>query len=280
MAAHAHAALTSRLREARRSSGLTGAALAKVAGWGQPKVSKIESGRQFPTEDDVRTWAEATGADPRELVALLGRARSEFTAFKDRYADAGGAAAHQDAIAAQERAAPRIYGYQPSIIHGLLQTADYARELLHLPGGPADLGVAEDEIDRLIAARMRRQAILHEPDREIVLLVGEAALRSRPGRPRTMVEQLRRIAEVAVSNRAVVGVVRFDQRMPVVPLHGWNQIGDVIVLETTAGETPIADPAQVANYERYIDILVSAAATKREAARFCEALAADLAATL
>jgi len=47
--------------------------------------------------------------------------------------------------------------------------------MLHLPSGPAASGgVSEDEVARMIAARMRRQAILYELGREIALIMGEA----------------------------------------------------------------------------------------------------------
>lgn len=42
-------------------------------------------------------------------------------------------------------------------MHGLLQTPAYARDLLHLPGGPTDHGATDDDIDRMVAARLCRQ---------------------------------------------------------------------------------------------------------------------------
>jgi transcriptional regulator with XRE-family HTH domain len=50
---------------------------AEPLGWGQSKVSKIETGRQLPAEADLRAWAQATNADPGELLALLEQARAE-----------------------------------------------------------------------------------------------------------------------------------------------------------------------------------------------------------
>ena len=56
-----------------------------------------------------------------------------------------------------EAAATRIAHYQPVLVPGILQTADYARELLHLPSGPGHVGAGDEEINRLIAARLRRR---------------------------------------------------------------------------------------------------------------------------
>jgi len=154
--------LTERLCAVRSAANLTGVSMADKlgAGWGQPKISKIESGRQLPTEEDVRAWAKVTGVDPRELLALLGRAMHEFHTFREAYPDEGGAAAHQASYAAAEQTATTLFYYQPLIVHALLQTPEYARALLALPGGPADHGATPDEIDRMIAERMRRASIL------------------------------------------------------------------------------------------------------------------------
>lgn len=38
--------------------------------WPQSRVSRLETGSQLPTEDDVRTWVAAAGA-PSEAVAEL-----------------------------------------------------------------------------------------------------------------------------------------------------------------------------------------------------------------
>lgn len=272
---HARAALSERLRQVRREAQLTGARLADAlgAGWAQPKVSKIESGRQLPSEEDIRAWASATGTDPDKLLALLARARHEHVSFRDAFDEIGGAGNHQDAIGAVERAATIIAGYQPNLVHGLLQTANYAREILRLPGGPGDNGASQDDIDQLIAARMRRQAILYEPGRHIVVIVGEGALRNRVASDATMREQLEHIARMATTTHATIGVTPFDRPAPVMLLHGWEQRDDIVTVETAAGDLEIADPAEVARYERYIKLLLTIAATGDDAAVLCRSIA-------
>src|SRR5207244_706557 len=59
-----------RLREPRRQAGLTGSRLAASRSWPASKVSKLENGRQTPTDDDILAWTGATGA-PAEAEALL-----------------------------------------------------------------------------------------------------------------------------------------------------------------------------------------------------------------
>lgn len=257
----ARTALTERLRSVRRAAKLTGVTMADQLGpgWGQPKVSKIESGRQLPTEADVRDWAKATKADPAELLALLDRAMHEFQTFREAYPAEGGAAEHQAAYAAAEQAATTLFYYQPLIVHALLQTPEYARALLALPGGPADHGAGSDEIDRMIAHRMRRASILFEPGRDISVLVGEAALRTQVGSAEIMERQRAHIEHLAQTViHAKVGVIPFDQ-CPILPLHGWEQRDNIVSIETTAGDLEIADPTEVAQYQRWADLLCDVA---------------------
>lgn len=55
----------------------------------------------------------------------------------------------------------------------------------------------DDPCPRMIASRIRRQAILYEPGRDIILLVGEAALHTRVASPASMRAQLDHLARLA-----------------------------------------------------------------------------------
>jgi transcriptional regulator with XRE-family HTH domain len=257
----AQSALSDRLREARREAGLTGIAMAQRlgAGWGQPKVSKIESGRQLPTTEDLEAWAAATSIDSAELHALLDRATHEFRAFRQAFPAEGGPSQHQAAYANAEQAARRIFFYQPTLVHAVLQTPEYARALLSLPGGPADHGATADDIDHMIAERMRRASILFEPGRDLTVLVGQAALLNQVANPTVMRDQVAHIGRLMGSTpHAFVGVVRFDT-CPVLPLHGWELRDDIVTIETTAGDLEVADPAEVAQYEHWGHLLKASA---------------------
>jgi len=228
-------------------------------GWGQPKVSKIESGRQLPTEADVRAWAQATSADVDELLALHSRAVHEYHTFREAYPAEGGAAGHQASYAAAEQAATKLFFYQPFVVHALLQIPDYARALLSLPGGPADHGATADEIDRMIAERMRRSSIFYEPGRDVTVLIGEAALHNQVGTPQIMQAQRNHIARLATTvTHAKIGVIPFS-RCPILALHGWEQRDNIVSIETTAGDLELADPAEVEQYDHWGKLLADAA---------------------
>jgi transcriptional regulator with XRE-family HTH domain len=269
---NARQALAERLRQTRRATGETGAQFAARlgAGWGQPKVSKLETGKQLPTAVDVTVWAEATRTDPAELLDLLEHARIEYASFRERIQDRAGVDRLQDDIGTAEAAATRIAHYQPAVIPGIVQTADYARELLHLPSGPAEFGASEADISRMIASRLRRQAILYETGREITTLIGEGALRTRIAIPATMRAQREHIARLAETlTTATIAIVPFNAPAPIATLHGWALIDDIATIETDAGNLEIADPQHVERYWHHTRLLIDIAATGDEAARLC-----------
>jgi hypothetical protein len=79
-------------------------------------------------------------------------------------------------------------------------------------GGAADHGASADEIDRMIAARMRRASILYEPGRDVTILLGEAALRTRIGSPEIMERQRAHVAHPAATvSHAKIGVIPFER---------------------------------------------------------------------
>jgi transcriptional regulator with XRE-family HTH domain len=75
-------ALGIRLRDLRKDAGLTGRQLAADCGWPPSKVSKLEYGRQTPTEADIRDWCIAC-AFPSEIPDLIAAARSIDAQFMD-----------------------------------------------------------------------------------------------------------------------------------------------------------------------------------------------------
>lgn len=267
--------LADRLRSLRRDTGATGAEFAERLGWGQPKVSRFETAKRLPTPADVRAWAEATNADPQELLDLLDRARAEYRAFRDRYAAAGGADRFQDEIGAIEAASNRIAEFQPAFVIGLCQTAAYARDLLHGQSGPVAFGATEPEIGRMIAARLRRQAILYEGGRDIVLVMGEAALRTRLASPESMRGQLGHLAELAELTTVTIGIVPFAAPMPVMPLSGFSISDELVTIETLGGEIEVADPTEVATYEKYLRLLLEVALTGDAAGELCRRIASE-----
>jgi transcriptional regulator with XRE-family HTH domain len=273
--------LGARLRDLREQAGLTGAELAAALGpgWRQPKVSKIETGRQLPTETEIVAWAAAIGADAEPLVALRATAAVEYGTHKERVARAGGAVAYQQDLTALTESCTFLAEFQPALVTGRLQTPAYMREKAAANPFLADQGVPPEELGHVIAAKIRRQAILYEPGREFVHVVTEAALRLRIGAVTadTLRGQLIHLAELATLPGHTFGVIPFSAQCPVEPASGFHLYDhDLVVVETTAGVLQLTEPEDVARYSRWLDQLVDASLTGADAAAFCREVAASL----
>jgi transcriptional regulator with XRE-family HTH domain len=160
-------------------------ALAVRLGFDRTVITKAESGKRPPSDDVLTAWCEACGLD-LELFSRL--------AMLARNGDGPIPTWFEDWLEA-ERAATMLRIWQPLLIPGLLQTADYARELFL--AGQTD--TSDETIDALVAARLERQAILDRADPpETVAVIEESVLRSLIGSPLIMHDQLIHMADMAM----------------------------------------------------------------------------------
>jgi transcriptional regulator with XRE-family HTH domain len=263
----APSALAAQLRALREDAGLTGTSLAQQVGWGQSKVSKIETGRQLPTEDDIRQWARVVGApaaEVEELLASLERAKVEFATWREQYRAAGSGADKQADIRALEARATRIGEFQPAFIPGLLQTAQYARELLlawAVDAAQGAFGINEAGVDRLVAARMQRQQLLYEPGKQVQLVILEAALYSRVCSAETLAGQLDRLIAVTSLPNVEFGIIPFTTSLPVFPICSFMIFDtELVTVESLTGEQQVNEPDQIALYDRFLTLLRDSAA--------------------
>jgi transcriptional regulator with XRE-family HTH domain len=270
------AVLTARLTEVRAAAGLSGNALAKRMGVVQSRVWKIEHGELLPTEDDIKAWAEAAGAAAGDLLEMLAGAKAE-QAFSAAFRHKGGAAAYEDRVQAVEERAARIGEFEVAVIPGLLQTADYAREMLSVSSGPRAWGSDDADMEDKIARRLRRQEILYGRDKRVQVVLSEAALRVLLTTPETMAGQLDKLLAVARLPVMEFGVIGFGQRIPAYSIGGFRVYDDdLIVVESISGEDEITDPAKVAVYLSAFDALRQAASTGAEAEAIIQRALDDL----
>ncbi len=229
---------------------MTGLELARLAGWDNSKVSRYEHGKQIPTEQDIHTWCALTDA-PFQVADLIASVRNveaawlEWKRIQSHHA--------QRKTAQVETDSKLIRGYDPDLIPGLLQTRDYAteilRECIQFVGGPDDLAAAE-------VARMERQQVLRKGTRRFHFLVAEQALYTTVGSDAIMVGQLEHLEAHVRSSRLAVGVIprTVQFRCPVTNFLMYD-VRQVHV-ETATAELTITQPREVALYERAFRILV------------------------
>jgi transcriptional regulator with XRE-family HTH domain len=260
--------LAEALKALRVGAGLSGARLAEMLGWQQSKVSKIETRKQLPAEEDISAWVSAAGGSSQtasELLTVLRGARVEYAAWKDAYRDSGAGAVQAD-ILELEAQTTRIAEFQPAFVPGLLQTSEYAREYLHLPCGPLSFGADEDAVDQMVAKRMQRQQVLYQHGKQVTVVMLEGALRARVVSAPTLVGQLDRLMAVSGLASLELCIIPFEAPVPVFPLSGFRLYDDLVIVESIVGEQQLAEADDVARYEKYLELLRDAASTGAEAA--------------
>ncbi|MCM6773394.1 helix-turn-helix transcriptional regulator [Nocardia sp. CDC159] len=251
-------ALGGRLRELRLDAGLSGTELARRAGWHQTKVSKIEYGKTKPTEDDIRAWCSLTGAE-RQLPDLIATARNIEAAYLEWRRILGtGTRRRQQASIKLESETEYLRVYHPTLVPGLLQTAEYAegvlRSVIEFQGVPNDL-------DAGVAKRLERQQILYRRNHRFHFVVAEQALRTTVGNDQVMLGQLDRLHAVVGMPRVLLGIVS-DTAQYRVPMQNFMIFDDKrVMVENVTAELTITQPREIALYGRAFDILVKQSVT-------------------
>lgn len=202
---------------------------------------------------DLQAWAKATG-NPEAAGELVGRLRGLETQYRSwRRQLAGGYRAVQEAHWAQARRTRSRRSFDPTLIPGLLQTADYARAVLTRY---STIHTAPRDIEAAVQARMGRQDILTDQNRSFHFLVWEGALRARPCPPGVLSAQLDRIVGRLGPGNVRVGIVPFDADMNVPAGVGFSVHDDnLVITETWHAEMWLDDPEDVALHVRAWEML-------------------------
>jgi transcriptional regulator with XRE-family HTH domain len=257
------------LRELRAGSGLSGVRAAALAGMSQSRISRIESGVFVPKDAEIRSLCRLYQAPPEVAAELL-------RAVADLRAEAGPARlvirrgdAHklQQRIARVEADSAEIGVFQPALVPGLLQTADYMRAVFS-DGGE----FTSEDLERSVAARTARARILGS-GRRFTFILAEGALRWQASSPAVMAAQLDHLA--ALAGRARVGVISWTRPANVFTTTGFSLYDRrTVILGTRSGTSFITDPRDVADYVRLFDALTGLAVFGPEAQSIMTDLAA------
>jgi transcriptional regulator with XRE-family HTH domain len=259
----ARQALGARLRDIRRDADLSGRALAALAGWHFSKVSKIEHGSQPPSEKDLRAWCRHCHAED-QLTDLIATVRSIESMYVEwRRSLATGMKQLQRAGLPLYRRTKLFRMYEPALVPGLFQTADYASaimtEIIEIDKIPNDL-------DDAVAARMERQQVLYTGDRRFLVVLEEQALRTRVGNSDTMAGQLDRLMTVLGLHRLSLGIIASTGQRHILPGEGFWIFDDTTVkVETRSAGLTITQPREIAVYADAFARLQRSAVYGREA---------------
>jgi transcriptional regulator with XRE-family HTH domain len=180
------------LRRLRGIAGMTQEQLAEATTWSAALVAAIETCRRIPSDVFSESADKALGTDGilSRLQALVAQS-SVLPWFRD--------------LVEVERRATEIRIYETYVIPGLLQTEDYARNVISATR-PV---LTSEEIDRAVALRMTRQEALYREDEppRLWAILDESVLYRVNGPGEVMLVQLHALISASKQPNVVVQVI-------------------------------------------------------------------------
>ena len=192
------------LRTLRTAKGLTVEQAAEQLMISPSKVSRMETGHGIATARDIRDLCNLYGVtdkaerDRMMELAREGKQQGWWQSYELAYSTYVGLEAEAVVISA----------FQSSVVHGLLQTADYARAG-HEGTMPR---LSPEQIELQIEAKLTRQQILTRGSSppQFAAILDEAALRRIAGGRQVMAAQLARILDMSALPNVSVQVLPFE----------------------------------------------------------------------
>jgi transcriptional regulator with XRE-family HTH domain len=271
--------LAAELQRRREATGMSREEVARQLEWSTSTLFRIETGRNRPQPGNVRMLLElygVTGPERDGLIQLTREARQPgwWHSFRDVLPNP------YEVYIGLEAGAASIRNFEPIVVPGLLQTADYARETFR--NGPIELD--PEEVERLLEVRLARQQILTRDDRpRLWAVIDEAVIHRAVGSSEVMRGQLRHLADATRQGKTTIQVVPYRAGAhagttgPFVILD-YAEVTDaaVVYVETLAGDIYLEERSDVDRYTLAFDRLVAAALHPDDSVQLIERLASSL----
>ncbi|MFJ9827167.1 Scr1 family TA system antitoxin-like transcriptional regulator [Streptomyces sp. NPDC101160] len=263
--AHLFRALGKIIKVLRTNAKMSQAQLAEATHCSEDLVSSMERGVRTPQPEFLTRADPLLGADGVLLAAVddvreaLARARVRHPDWFQDFAD-------------EEKKALALHYYEVQAVPGLLQTQAYARAVYSHRRPVWD----EETIEKRVANRLARQAILDKWPAPTISFVMEEAILQRPtGGIEVHREQLRRLIEVGSRRTIHLQVMPFD-RTEHPSLDGSFTLltpkgrREVAYTEIYGHSRLITDPELVRQYAERYGIIRAQALTPRESLELIE----------
>lgn len=259
--------LGGQLRRLRESRNISREEAGDAIRGSESKISRLELGRVALKERDVADLLllyGVTDAGERDSFLELVRESNQpgwWHSYHDllpRW--------FQDFVGLEESAS-RIQTYEIAFVPGLVQTRDYARAVVRrgLPDA------ANDEIERRVGLRMRRQRLLAEPmNVRLWAVIDEAVLHRAIGGPEVLREQLHHLIAVTSRPNITLQVVPFQlggsaaESSFTLLRFAEPELPDVVYLEHLCGALYLDKPDEVETYSKVAQRLAVEAETPDE----------------
>jgi transcriptional regulator with XRE-family HTH domain len=268
----------------REHTGMSGDDVAARLGWSGSKVSRIETHRTGVKTHDLDQLLGLYGVDEAERSQLRAlAAQQESRGWWSAYASTF--APEYITLIGLEAAASSIRCWSPELIHGLLQTEDYARAVIRAHMLATD-PIPPGEVRRRVEARLRRQEILTRENRTaLTFVLDEAVLLRRFGTREVMHAQLTWLAGAAQMPNVQLHVLALAGNHPIgtgafailefAPVHG-TALDDVVYVEQLSRSSYVEEEAETYQYHLAYERLTAEALGPAESADVIARIASEL----
>lgn len=274
------------LRELRNRQHITVKTAAEQLEWSETKIWRVETGQTSLRSHDVEIMCRIYAAPPDLTQALMGLAKeTKAKGWWHAYGDV--IPENFDVYLGLEEAAASLAWYEPELVPGLLQTADYARAVIQ-----ADKpGVDAEEIGRRVQLRIERQALIRRPTAplELRVVLNESILRRPVGGREVMAAQLGSLAEAAGLPNVKLRVAPFSAGLhhglmtgPFeilrFPLNGDGHDSEpsTVYVDGYTGDLYLDKPAEVKQYAEAFEAIWAAAAGEAASGKLIRASMKEL----
>jgi hypothetical protein len=260
----------------------TGTEVSRAIGWSATKISRAESGRESLPPQEVAKLIDYYGVAEPLRGQLLGLAKDAAErGWWEDYADV--LAPEYLEYIGMEAEAVSISQWQSDVIPGLLQTEDYARQMMS--GFQHVMPTPPRVIEDLVRVRMiRKEWLTREPTRHLSTVLDESVLLRKIGDPATMRAQLEHLVSASELPNVEVRILPLNREVPLVtssfsilsfsarPPRDPAGLGDVVHIEGLKDELYVTGEAEVYLYGIFFEALTRAALSpveSRHALRRC-----------
>jgi len=248
--------LAAELRRLRADADLSIEEAAGKLNWPGSKVSRIENRQVGISPRDLRKLLDLYHVEDRayrEELLEMGRRATE-RGWWQSYSGGVVPTAYANLIGLETEAAT-IRTYEPELVPGLLQTADYARAVIRA-GRPTD---TTGEIDRRVEVRLERQEVLTRfdpPPPKVSVVLNEGVLARRVGGPEIMRAQIEHLMRERDRANITVQILPFSSGEhpamvgPFTMLTFLDPADPAVVnVENVTGAHALEKPEEIRSYE-------------------------------
>ncbi|MFH9944414.1 helix-turn-helix domain-containing protein [Streptomyces murinus] len=202
--------LASRLKELHDASGKTLAEVGAIIEVNQGSLSRIMNGDRGTSPVLVKALLDCYAVtDPAVREDILDLVRAD-QAQKQKWWRKYSAVINTTQYGGYlelEQSATTLRSYEPQLIPGLLQTPEYARQVIAAMRVDLDAGQIQDLVD----VRMKRQSLLAREDApKLWAVIDEAAIRRVESSPAVLKQQLEHLLEVEPRTNITLQLLPFE----------------------------------------------------------------------